>query len=175
MHQLRDGYVATSGAGAHAALSRHLGEVLSTLQPERLGLYWPLRSEFNAAQACGEDVDLVGVAFALPYARKSPRELHYRAWDRCEPKARDELNIPCAEGSPVLPDVVLVPCLGFTADGYRLGYGGGYYDRWLAANPHVTAVGLAWSATELTLAQLAVEPHDQALMLVVTELGVVGG
>jgi 5,10-methenyltetrahydrofolate synthetase len=175
IHQVRDGFVATSGVEAHAALSQRLSEVLSELQPERLGLYWPLRSEFNAALACVGDMALQDVSFALPRARKSPRELQYRTWDRREPQSRDDLGIPCADGVPVLPDVILVPCLGYTADGYRLGYGGGYYDRWLAAHPHVTAVGVAWSVTQLTPAELAAEPHDQPLMLVVTERGVVGG
>ena len=175
MHQVRDGYVATSGAEAHAAMSRNLSEVLSALQHERLGSYWPIRSEFNAALACAGDTLLAGVGFALPCARKSPRELQYRTWDRLELRARDELGIACADGPPVLPDVILVPCLGYTADGYRLGYGGGYYDRWLAAHPHVTAVGVAWSVTELTRDELAVEPHDQPLMVVVSERGVVGG
>ena len=44
---------------------------------------------------------------------------------------------------------VVVPCVGFTAAGHRLGYGGGHYDRWLAAHPHVVAVGVAWSAGEI--------------------------
>jgi 5-formyltetrahydrofolate cyclo-ligase len=61
---------------------------------------------------------------------------------------------------------VLVPCLGFTREGYRLGYGGGYFDRWLAAHPGVTAVGLAWSVGECTF---AVEPHDLPLAVVITE------
>lgn len=99
--------------------------------------------------------------------------MHYRQWDRQLPALRDERGIPSVEGAMVVPDVVLVPCLGFTASGFRLGYGGGYFDRWLAAHPHVTAVGIAWSATELTEAELAPQPHDQTLMLIVTERGVV--
>jgi len=74
----------------------------------------------------------------------------------------------------VVPDVVLVPCLGYTASGFRLGYGGGYFDRWLAAHPQVTAVGVAWSACEIDEAELKPQPHDQRLMLVVTEQGVIG-
>ena len=72
-----------------------------------------------------------------------------------------------------MPDVVLAPCVGYTASGYRLGYGGGYFDRWLAAHPHVTAVGVAWALGEIAEAQLAPAPHDMPLMLVVTERGVV--
>jgi 5,10-methenyltetrahydrofolate synthetase len=110
---------------------------------------------------------------ALPYAKKSTRELLYRAWDRREPTLRDDCNIPSIDGAPLVPDVVLVPCLGYTRSGFRLGYGGGYFDRWLALHPHVTAVGIAWSATELGDAELQPQAHDQPLLLVVTEHGVV--
>ena len=63
--------------------------------------------------------------------------MHYRAGTGEQPMLRDECGIPSIDGPPVLPDVVLVPCLGYTASGYRLGYGGGYFDRWLAAYPQV--------------------------------------
>ncbi|WP_280154081.1 5-formyltetrahydrofolate cyclo-ligase [Piscinibacter sp. XHJ-5] len=174
LHRIRDEFAAASGTAAQAALAAHLGKVLDELQPQRLGLYWPLRSEFNAAVACLGDRNLHSVDLALPFARRPSRELQFRAWDRAEPTLRDDCGIPTIEGSPVVPDVVLVPCLGFTASGYRLGYGGGFYDRWLAAHPHVTAVGVAWSATEITEADLAPQPHDQPLMLIITERGVVG-
>jgi 5-formyltetrahydrofolate cyclo-ligase len=175
LHRLRDEFAAMSGAAAQTALAEHLREVLIALQPERLGLYWPLRSEFNAAAACLADRHLDSVDMALPYAKKSPCEMHYRRWDRQPPTLRDERGIPSIEGAFVVPDVVLAPCLGYTASGYRLGYGGGYFDRWLAAHPHVTAVGIAWSATQLAEDVLAPQPHDHPLLAVVTERGVVGG
>jgi 5,10-methenyltetrahydrofolate synthetase len=99
--------------------------------------------------------------------------MEYRAWNGAAPTIVDECGIPASAGAPVVPDVVLVPCVGFTADGYRLGYGGGYFDRWLAAHPDVTAVGIAWSGSRIDAATLEVQPHDQALTLIVTEHGVV--
>jgi len=99
--------------------------------------------------------------------------LHYRTWDGSAPRARDDCGIPTADGAPAEPDVVLVPCVGFTASGHRLGYGGGYFDRWLAAHPGVTSVGVAWAFARLDDAELAPEPHDQRLTLIVTEDGVV--
>jgi 5-formyltetrahydrofolate cyclo-ligase len=69
---------------------------------------------------------------------------------------------------------VLVPCVGFTAAGYRLGYGGGYFDRWLALHSHVTTVGVAWASAQLDDATFVPEAHDLPLALVVTERGVVG-
>ena len=71
------------------------------------------------------------------------------------------------------PVVVVVPCVGFTRDGYRLGYGGGYYDRWLAANGHVVAVGVAWSFAQVDATVFGAQPHAVPLALIVTEEGIV--
>lgn len=174
LHAIRDGFFAERGSVAQALLAGHLRGVLAELLPERLGLYWPLRSEFNAAVACLDDINLESIGLALPYAARTQKLMHYREWDRTEPRLRDECGIPTTDGRPIEPDVVLVPCLGFTPQGFRLGYGGGYFDRWLAAHPQVTAVGVGWSVTELSEADLSPQAHDQALMLVVTEQGVVG-
>jgi 5-formyltetrahydrofolate cyclo-ligase len=101
--------------------------------------------------------------------------MHYRMWNRAAPGVHDECGIASSDGAPVVPDVVVVPCLGFTASGFRLGYGGGYFDRWLALHPHVTAVGAAWSVGELSVVEFAAQAHDHPLMLIVTERGVVAG
>jgi len=81
----------------------------------------------------------------------------------------DECGLPSPDGRPADPDVLLVPCLGFTPEGFRLGYGGGYFDRYLADHPEVTAIGLAWDAGRLDAAVLLPQSHDIALMAVLTE------
>jgi 5-formyltetrahydrofolate cyclo-ligase len=73
---------------------------------------------------------------------------------------------PFAKAEAVAPDVVIVPLVGFTADGGRLGQGGGHYDRWLAAHPGTTAIGLAWDCQLVD--DLPREPHDHPLAAVVT-------
>lgn len=172
----RESFAGGAGfAAAHDALAAHLAAVLARLEPQCLGLYWAIRSEFNAAVALGDDVNCINMPWALPFTRREPREMHYRAWDRRPPQGLDECGIPASDGAPVVPDVVLVPCVGYTRAGYRLGYGGGYFDRYMAAHPHVTAVGVAWSGAEIDAESFGVQPHDQPLMLVVTEQGVVGG
>lgn len=162
------------GRGAQEALAGHLLEVLATLEPDCLGTYWPVRSEFNAGLLRRDDKVTTSFSLALPFAQREPRQMHYRLWDGQEPSLRDECGIATASGKPVVPDVVLVPCVGYTASGYRLGFGGGYFDRWLAAHPQVTAVGVAWSVGEVNDAEFDVQPHDHPLTLVVTERGVVG-
>lgn len=170
---LRQQFVASAGfAAAAESLARHLTDVLDQLEPACLGLFWPVRSEFNAAGAVGADSRLADLALALPFVRREPREMHYRRWNRAPPTLRDDAGIPTSDGAPVVPDVLVVPCVGFTAAAYRLGYGGGYFDRWLAAHPQVTTVGVAWSFAQIAATEFAAEAHDKPLDVVVTEHGV---
>ena len=155
---------------AEAALARQLRELLIQLEPQVLGLYWPLEGEFNAAADLLAHALPEAPVLALPYAYKSTRRMDYRRWDGGTPALEDECGIPSSAGAVLQPDVVLVPCVGFTREGYRLGYGGGYFDRWLAAHPGVTSIGIAWGCSE---AAFAVEPHDQALTLILTERDVI--
>lgn len=160
-----------------AALGRHLRDVLAALEPEVLGVYWPVRLEFNplamlAGSETGQDpgsAALGAPAWALPWVTRTPPAMHYRRWDGQAPRLKDEVGIAASDGAPVVPDVVLVPCVGYTDGGLRLGYGGGYFDRFLAAHPHVTAVGLAPSWARVAL---DAEPHDIPLPIIVTEAGV---
>lgn len=76
-------------------------------------------------------------------------------------------------GAPVVvPDVLFMPLVGFTAEGDRLGQGGGYYDRYLAAHPQVAAIGMAWDIQEVP--ELPLEPHDMRLSAIVTPTRVLG-
>jgi 5-formyltetrahydrofolate cyclo-ligase len=165
--------MSAAAVAAELAQAVHLRRLLTELEPETLGLYWPMRCEFNAHTALGAEIADAGVLMALPYARKKPVEMHYRRWNGTAPTARDECNMATADGAVLVPDVVLVPCVAYTKSGHRLGYGGGYFDRWLAAHPHVTSIGVAWAACEISDAEFAAQSHDQALTLVVTESGVV--
>ncbi len=176
--QQREQFAASPQApAADAALARHLHAVLQRLEPLCLGVYWPIRCEFNPRSAIEGEAGMSRLApmpaLALPYCRRDPPQMQYRQWDGRAPTLRDERGIPAVDGLAVVPDVVVVPCVGYTRDGLRLGYGGGYFDRWLAAHPHATAVGVAWSFSELDAAGFAAGPHDLPLMLIVTERGVV--
>jgi 5,10-methenyltetrahydrofolate synthetase len=159
----RDWLATPAAHAAEATLAARLREVLEQLEPLSLGLYWPLAGEFNAAASLAREA---GVQWSLPFAWKSPRRMEFRAWQDGAVLAPDECGIASAPGAMLVPEVVLVPCVGFTREGYRLGYGGGYFDRWLAEHPGVTSVGLAWSVGEVAF---AVEPHDQPLTIILTE------
>ena len=170
----RDAFVASGKLdAASAALSDHLRAALVPLEPACLGLYWPLRSEFNAAAALAADpaFDKVIARAAICTARGARDGVQALGRWRAD-ALLDECGIGSSDGAAVHPDVVVVPCVGFTAAGHRLGYGAGYYDRWLAAHPHVVAVGVAWSMGEIDLATFAARAHDVPLAFVVTERGV---
>jgi len=74
-----------------------------------------------------------------------------------------------------LPDIVLVPTLGFTRQGDRVGYGKGYYDRslaaWKAQGHRFTSIGIAWACGDLTGIPYTPAPHDVRLDAILTEQG----
>ena len=132
--------------------------------------YMPMRTEIDPLPAMAVHQGPVGVPVIL--AAASP--LRFRAWGPGVAMVPGEFGalIP-QEGSWIEPDVVIVPMLAFDARGYRLGYGGGFYDRTLEglrARHPVLAVGFAFDAQEV--AEVPIDQYDQPLDAVVTESGV---
>ena len=82
------------------------------------------------------------------------------------------LRQPGADAPIVVPEVLFMPLVGFTAKGDRLGQGGGYYDRFLAAHPQTIAIGMAWDVQEVP--ELPTELHDMRLGAIVTPTRVLG-
>ena len=82
------------------------------------------------------------------------------------------LRQPRTDAPVVVPEVLFMPLVGFTAKGDRLGQGGGYYDRYLAAHPQTIAIGMAWDIQEVP--ELPVELHDMRLSAIVTPTRVLG-
>lgn len=82
------------------------------------------------------------------------------------------LRQPPTTSPLVVPDVLFMPLVGFTTRGERIGQGGGFYDRYLAAHPEAHAIGLAWDVQEVP--ELPLEPHDHPLDLIVTPTRVLG-
>jgi 5-formyltetrahydrofolate cyclo-ligase len=133
--------------------------------------FWPMRDEIDLRPTL-EALHRRGHPIGLPVVTGRGRPLVFRAWrpgDALEAAAFNTM-VPAASAAEVRPEVLLVPLLAFDRRGYRLGYGGGFYDRTLAglrAEAEVLAVGVAYSDQE----QPAV-PHgetDQPLDWIVTE------
>lgn len=82
------------------------------------------------------------------------------------------LRQPAGTAPELVPDVLFMPLVGFTARGERLGQGGGFYDRWLAANPATLAIGMAWDVQEVD--SLPLEDHDMPLAAIITPTRILG-
>lgn len=161
-------------AVAHAAGQGQAAEILADFLASQAGKvlsgYMPMRSEIDPLPAMAAHRGPVGVPVIL--AKASP--LRFREWSpgcRLVEGAFKAL-IP-EEGAWVEPEVMIVPLLAWDARGYRLGYGGGFYDRTLEglrSRGKVLAVGFAYAAQEV--AQVPIDAFDQLLDAVVTEKGV---
>jgi 5-formyltetrahydrofolate cyclo-ligase len=113
-----------------------------------------------------------GHRLALPVAPPRGQPLAFRAWRPGDALRRGPLGTQePAEGDALTPDWLIVPLLAFDRTGARLGYGGGYYDRTLAALPGATAIGVAYALQERPA--IPVESHDIRLARVATERGIV--
>lgn len=132
-----------------------------------LGVYWPLRGEPDLAAAYAE-LAADGVRLALPVVVEREAALEFAEWTPGEALVRDQMGVavPAALRMVDRPAALLVPCLGFNAQRYRLGYGGGFYDRTLEQHPRPVTAGVAYSCLQ---ASFASAPHDVALDVVITE------
>ncbi|MEI6558899.1 MAG: 5-formyltetrahydrofolate cyclo-ligase [Rhodospirillaceae bacterium] len=173
--QARAARAAASAAGGEAAAQAVCRTVLDRrLVPAgaTVGGYWPIGRELDARPLLGA-LGAAGCWCALPVMVGPAQPLRFRLWRPGEPLVPGPGGIPePAEGAPeLLPEVLLVPLLGFDAAGHRLGQGGGYYDRTLAAmraaGGTVRAIGLAFAVQEFPA--LPVAGHDQRLDWIVTE------
>jgi 5,10-methenyltetrahydrofolate synthetase len=105
---------------------------------------------------------------ALPVVVEKARPLAFRAYRSGDRLEKCVWNIPLpAEGEPVLPDVVIAPLVGFDAENYRLGYGGGFFDRTLASLPGKTLViGVGYDLQRI--ATIHPQPHDIRMSRIAT-------
>ncbi|WLI89298.1 5-formyltetrahydrofolate cyclo-ligase [Massilia sp. R2A-15] len=152
-----------------AAIGEHLLDWWRTHRLPALAVYWPLRNEADLSLAYAE-LAQNGVRLALPVVLARDAALGFADWLPGEAMHKDEMGIAVPEDLRMVdrPPAMLVPCLGFNTEGYRLGYGGGFYDRTLEATPRPLTLGIAYSCLA---AEFPSAPHDVALDRVITELG----
>ena len=152
-------------AGERIAAS--LQEIIAE-RPGVLGIYWPFRAEFDPRPLV-DAIVATGRQVALPVVveRKSP--LEYRVWAPGEALVSGIWDIPVPEKREiVIPSMVLAPVVGFDRAGYRLGYGGGYFDRTLATlDPRPRAIGVGFAMQEIKT--IYPQSFDIPMDLVVTE------
>ncbi len=144
-----------------------------------IGAYWPIKGEFDPLPALHrwkEDGELLEQQtlrrIGLPVVNKLHKTLTFHAWYPGCPMEPDAYDIPKPKDTEILvPTLLFVPCVGFGPGGFRLGYGGGFYDRTLASlAPKPITVGLGFSHGFIE--DLEPEPHDIPLDAILTEEGV---
>ena len=163
------------GAGERArwsdAIMAHLRAALPAVRGMVIGCYVPFRGEpdlrplFDEWRAAGADT-------ALPVVTGRGMAMEFRSWWPGCPVIKGAFSLPMPDGTPlVTPRVVLMPPVGFDGQGYRLGYGGGYFDRTLAAlRPTPLKLGVAYELSRM--ASIRPQAYDIPMDFIVTEAAV---
>lgn len=138
-----------------------------------IGAYWPIKGEFDPLPALyrwseADDQRRIG----LPVVDREAGSLKFHVWYPGCPTELDAYDIPKPKGTEVFePQMLLLPCVGYGPGGVRLGYGGGFYDRTVAAlTPRPTIVGLCYANGFLPM--LRAKPGDLQVEAMLTEDGV---
>ena len=164
-------------ARAAEAVAATLDQLIGFEPDTLVSLYWPFNGELNLRGWMSAACEL-GLRIALPVVVAKATPLQFREWT---PQARLEpgvwkIPVP-VDGAIVEPDVVIAPLVGFDEAGYRLGHGGGFFDRTLAAmaerGQRPTAIGVGHSTGRLET--IRPQAHDIPMHTIVTETGAFSG
>lgn len=156
-------------------IDTHLRQSFPGLAQATLAFCWPFKNEYDP-RFLMHSLRAQGAKTALPVVVGPRQPLIFRLWTPGDVLASGVYDIPYpAAGDPVLPDIALVPMNGFDAAGYRLGYGGGFFDRTLESlradgGGRPVAIGVAYELARVET--IEPQPYDIPMDYVVTERGV---
>lgn len=157
-----------------ARVCEHLRRRFPQLAALRVGFCWPIKNEPDLRPLIGvwRDAGAAGFAALLPVVIAADAPLAFRAWTPGSALVADRYGIPTpASGEFLVPQALLLPVNAFDAAGYRIGYGGGFFDRTLAAlKPAPVCIGVGFELARV--ASIRPEPHDVRLDAMVSEAGV---
>lgn len=144
--------------------------------PQHVAAFWSLPEEPDLRPLLSQWVEDDGITVSLPVVTGPGQPLQFRQWTPDTPMQKGAFGIEEPQGPEApLPDVVLVPTLGFTRMGDRLGYGQGYYDRTLSAwrnQGHAfVSIGVAWACGDLSEFDYQAAEHDFMLDSILTDKG----
>lgn len=151
-------------------IARWLDEALGDISGRIVSTYWPFRGEPDL-RAWMENLAERGGVPALPVVTARHAPLIFRRWRQGEALEPGVWNIPVPSNGPsVTPDIVIAPMVGFDPACYRLGYGGGFFDRTLAPLPRPRIVGVGYSTQAIRT--IYPQAHDVPMDMIVTETGI---
>lgn len=154
-----------------AAMTDMLVAGFPMLRQMKVSFYWPFQGEFDPRFAIRRFREGGAVA-ALPVVVEKRAPLQFREWWPGVATAPGVFNLPVPQGTSVIvPQALLIPPVGFDVQGYRLGYGGGYFDRTLAAiTPQPLKIGVAFELSRMET--IHPQSYDIPLDFIVTEAGI---
>lgn len=161
-------------AAQREVADRHIRGVLETFlltrPPGVLAFCWPIRAEVDC-RPLAQRLLAAGWQAVMPTVVETDAPMVFRHWEPGCAMSTDPYGIPVPAGTATRsPDVVLLPLVAFDTDGYRLGYGGGYFDRTLAVStPRPLAIGVGYELAAVPT--IHPEPHDIPLDWIATEAG----
>lgn len=152
-------------------ISQYLERLLGGATGQTISFCWPFKGEPDLRDLMAR-LSQRNNTIALPVVEQRNQPLIFKSWRPGEALERGVWNIPIPRaGKTVLPDIVLAPVVGFDLCGFRLGYGGGYFDRTLAAMAHnPIKYGVGYTISKI--ATIHPQTHDIPMNAVVTESGV---
>ena len=152
-------------------IAKHLEQIIGDPAGLIVSAYWPFRGEPDLKPLLAR-LRAKGARTALPVVVKKAHPLAFREWQSGDRLERGVWNIPIpADGADVAPDILIAPVVGFDPQCYRLGYGGGFFDRTMASflprRPRLIGVGYAAQA----IPTIHPQAYDVPMEIVVTEDG----
>lgn len=147
----------------------HLEEFFRKNCFERVGFYYPIQNEIDLREVLIRlKEEKVIKTLALPRIRQ--KKMQFLRWEASSVLDNDDTGIPAPiSGEIISPQCLLIPCVGIDPNGYRLGYGGGWYDRLLAQDTFDITIGVL--SREFLLPSIPHEVHDRPLSAFVNENG----
>ena len=160
----------TERRGWSAVIEAQLERRIAERAPAAIGFYWPFKAEFDPRPLVRRLFD-AGMRAALPVVVAPKTPMEFRLWRPDAKMAIGVYDIPYPEERDiVVPDLVLAPLVGFDAAKYRLGYGGGYFDRTLAVlQPRPFAIGIGFELGRVET--VYPQSHDLRMDTIVSEAG----
>ena len=154
--------------GNHEKIIVNLLALLTEINPRSVGLYSAMKGEIDLADALLQWAEARGVTLALPFVYKESLSMQYRLWGAETPVVKDTAGIPSSIGEEIIPELVLAPCVAYGQEGcFRLGNGGGYFDRWMSQHAGVHAIGIAFD--DLVVPDEVFDELDIPMTWIVTE------
>lgn len=152
-------------------LATHLAAGLLDRPASSIGFCAPVQNEFDARPLIARLI-AAGWQACMPVVEQAAAPMRFRPWTPQTPMAVDRhgIPVPATASGAAAPAILLLPLVAFDADGYRLGYGGGYFDRTLSAYvPRPYAIGVGFELGRV--ATVYPQAHDLACDVLVTETG----